>query len=106
MYMKKFLLNTSIAALIFLTGPVCAAEIMSCLQLPSRVAPCPSTIYRGVIDPKTNEKIVFCFCKTDIANIFDERVDDAQKALNKMEWRELVAMSGYTEKQLIKLISR
>mgnify|MGYP000388869871 CR=1 FL=1 len=94
-------------ALSLLAAPGLAEEsIKACLQLPSRTSPCPSTIYRGVVDPNTKEKIIFCFCKTDIVNLFDDNVSDAQRALNKMEWRELVAQSGYTEEQLIRLVSR
>ena len=106
MFMKKLVSNLIFTLLIVGNGMVTAEEIKSCLQLPSRTAPCHNTIYRGVTDPNTNQKIIFCFCKTDIASLFDERVDDAQKVLNQMEWRELVASSGYTEQQLIKLISR
>jgi len=104
--MKKLVFNFVISLMVFTGGNAVAEEIKSCLQLPSRTAPCPNIIYRGVKDPNTDKNIVFCFCKTDIANLFDERVNDAQKVLNQMEWRELVASSGYTEQQLIKLISR
>ena len=106
MYMKNFFKFFAIALNLSLSQSVVAEQIMSCLTLPSRVEPCPNLIYRGIIDPVTGEKKVFCFCKTDIANLFDDRVSDAQKALNKMEWRELVATSGYTEAQLVKMISR
>jgi len=104
--MKRLISNLLLTSLTLGTGTVNAEETKSCLQLPSRSAPCPNIIYRGVTDPNTKQKIIFCFCKTDIATLFDERVSDAQKVLNKMEWRELVASSGYTEQQLIKLISR
>lgn len=89
-----------------LTGPfaVIANGPLECVQSLSRVEACPNMVYRGVDKNQNGQLEMFCFCKTDMTKLFAKNVSDTQKALNKMELRELLVKFDYTEQQLLNLI--
>ena len=82
------------------------AENYVCLQAPARILPCENLVYRAVKDPETNQNRLFCFCRQDFERILKTDVTDEEFILNKMEWRQIVAESGYTDAQLKSMIKR
>lgn len=76
----------------------------TCLQAPSRTKACPNLVYRSVEIDKTKQ--LFCFCKTDFRRLLDKDAGPSQKIFNKMEWRQILAETGYTDQQLKRMISQ
>lgn len=83
-----------------------SAEALQCLVAPSRTEPCGNLVYRSITDPKTAATRLFCFCKQDFERMLTRDGSEQQLMLNKMEWRQILAETGYTDKQLRKLIKR
>lgn len=83
---------------------VTQAEPVNCLTSPSRIEPCTNLVYRSVEDPKNQTTRVFCFCKQDFQRLLNNDVTDKEYMLNKMEWRQILADTGYTDAQLKALI--
>lgn len=77
-----------------------------CITSPNRVKACPNLIYRGVTDPKDKKEKIICICQTDIDRLLNTDVNDRDRILNQMEWRELLAAYGYNERQMKELIKR
>jgi len=82
------------------------AEPINCLAAPARSEPCGNLVYRAVQDPKTQQTRLFCYCKEDFDRLLRVDVTDQEYMLNKMEWQQLLAETGYTDKQLKALIKR
>lgn len=102
--MKKYFVTNLLLSSILTFVPGHSFAQDTCLQNLSRVDACPNLIYRGVTEPKTQERIVFCFCKTDFNLMLNEEVNDRQKMLNKMEWQELLVATGYSDSELRNLV--
>ena len=99
---------TFLSILAFTGFEVSAADnkTLSCLQLPSRIAACPNTVYRSVKDPSTNKNKMFCFCKQDFDLLFNEDVSKKQAILNRMELKQILSETRLTKQQLFKMVSR
>ncbi|NVK23721.1 MAG: hypothetical protein HWE10_02230 [Gammaproteobacteria bacterium] len=89
----------------FIISPSAKALDIDCLQAPSRTKTCPNLVYRSVKTDDLRNKL-FCFCKTDFQRLLDDNANDAQKAFNRMEWRQILSESGYTDKQLKRMVSK
>lgn len=87
-------------------GFAAQAEPINCLVSPSRIEPCGNLVYRAVQDPKTQKTRLFCYCKQDFDRILKRDVTDQEYILNKMEWQQILAETGYTDEQLRTLIKR
>lgn len=99
-------MNKLLTNLLLFTGFAAVAEPISCLIAPSRTEPCGNLVYRAVEDPKTQQTRLFCFCKQDFDRLLKRDVTDREYMLNKMEWRQVLAETGYTDEQLKTLIKR
>lgn len=104
--MNKPLITTSLASLLGLSNLTIGAEALECLVAPSRDTPCKNLVYRSVKDPKSKKDIMFCFCRQDFDRLLKTDVTDEEFAFNKMEWRQILAETGYSEKQLKSMIKR
>lgn len=82
------------------------SKVLSCLQIPSRIAACPNTVYRSVKDISTNKNKMFCFCKQDFDLLFNKDVSNKQAILNRMELKQILSETRLTEQQLFKMVSR
>ena len=102
--MKKFV-TANLLILISIGFSAAAYDVPEqCLQNLSRVDACPNLVYRGINDPISNQRQVFCFCKTDFDLLLNEDVNDRQKILNRMDWQALLAATGYSDEQLKTLV--
>ncbi len=99
-------MNKQVISLLLFIGLPSLAEPINCLAAPARTEPCSNLVYRAVEDPKTQSKRLFCFCKQDFDRILKLDVTDKEYILNKMEWQQILAETGYTDKQLKALIKR
>lgn len=99
-------MNKLLTNLLLFIGFAAVAEPINCLIAPSRTEPCGNLVYRAVEDPKTGQTRLFCFCKQDFDRLLKSDVTDTEHMLNKMEWRQILAETGYTDEQLKTLIRR
>ena len=104
--MNKPLLTISLTSLLGTGSLAIGAETLQCLQAPSRTTPCENLVYRSVQDPKTQKTKLFCFCRQDFLRLLNTDVTDQEFMLNKMEWRQILAETGYSENQLKSMIKR
>ena len=70
------------------------------------IEPCNNLVYRAVEDPKSQTTRLFCFCKQDFDRLLKRDVTDQEHMLNKMEWQQILADTGYTDTQLRALVKR
>ena len=101
--MSNWLIRLALASLLFSTNSIQAYD-EECLQAPSRTKSCPNLVYCSV--EHNNTKKMFCFCKTDFRRLLDQNAGRSQKIFNKMEWRQILAETGYTDQQLKRMISQ
>jgi hypothetical protein len=104
--MNKPLITISLTSLLGFSSFWTGAETLECLVAPSREKPCNNLVYRAVTDPKTNKNMMFCFCRQDFDRLLKTDVTDEEFVFNKMEWRQILAETGYSEKQLKSMIKR
>lgn len=101
--MSNWLTKLAITGLLFSASSIQAFED-ECLQAPSRTKSCPNLVYRSV--EQNNIKKMFCFCKTDFRRMLDKNAKPAEKIFNKMEWRQVLAETGYSDRQLKTFITQ
>lgn len=99
--MNKLAIN-----LLLVIGFAAEAEPINCLIAPSRAEPCGNLVYRSILDPKTQQSRLFCFCKADFDRLLKRDVTDREHMLNKMEWRQILAETGYTDEELRAIVKR
>ena len=102
--MSNYLTKLAVISLLMTTQPLQAID-EQCLQAPARTKACPNLVYRSVKDRASSKNKLFCFCKTDFVRIFNDRASPTEKAFNNMEWRQILAETGYTDSELKTLIS-
>lgn len=106
MNIRASLSTFAMLILTLLSDGALAAKTERCLQSPSRTEQCNNLVYRGAQNPKTGKQFIFCFCRADMEHLLNENLPEKELALNKMEWRQLLAETGYTDEQLKRLISK
>lgn len=99
-------MNKLVASFTLFIGFATQAEPINCLASPSRIEPCNNLVYRAVEDPKSQTTRLFCFCKQDFDRLLKRDVTDQEHMLNKMEWQQILADTGYTDTQLRALVKR
>lgn len=95
-----------VLAIVLFSEQLSAAEIQQCVQSPSRTEQCNNLVYRGAQHPKTGKRFIFCFCRADMDHLTNDKLTETELLLNKMEWQQILAETGYTDKQLRRLISK
>lgn len=93
-----------IALSLLLTPQVLAVD--SCIEKPKRSTPCPHLMYKLMkLKPDLPAKIT-CICMADFEKFLTPPKGDTEKALRKMELKQLAADLQLTQEQVANLAKR
>lgn len=104
--MKMYLILFILIIGVFNVSAFAKGETLVCLEIPSRIDPCPNLVYRAVKDEAQGKNKMFCYCKTDFDLLFDKNLSKRQLMLNKMELNQILSDTKLTKEQLRQRVSR